>query len=55
MIIFFLIINYYILINLLNNFAYYLLSIQLDFIYEIKEFIIKSNNKNYYLVIYYFK
>lgn len=47
--------NYYILINLLDNYAYYLLLIQSDFIYEIKESIIKLDNENYYLVIYYSK
>lgn len=54
----FLIINYYILINLLDCYTYYLLLIWLNFVFqkcENKRFITKSTNKKYYLVMYYSK
>lgn len=53
---FFITINNYILINILNCCASYLLSVWPDFAfwkYEIKGFIIKLANKKYCLVIYY--
>ena len=52
----FLIINYYILINLLDCCACRLLLVQPDFVSqkcEIKESIIKSINRTYHLVMYY--
>lgn len=55
---FFLIMNYYILIDLLNYCAHRLLSVQPYFAsqkYEIDELIIKSANKKHYLVIDYLK
>ena len=53
---FFLIINYYMLINLLNYCVHHLLWVQPDFVSqkcEIEEFIIKSTNRKHHLVIYY--
>ena len=55
---FFLIINYYMLINLLNYCARCLLSIQPDFVTqkcEIEKFITNSTNGKYHLVMYYSK
>ena len=52
----FLIINYYILINLLKCCAHRLLSVQPDFMSqkcEIEESIIKSTNEKHYLMMYY--